>query len=127
VIEAWTEELATRVRALRDAALAEPAGSARREAAERTGGLPVYWDAGGSLAITASGEIVEYSPEDDTVAVVRDPGWKRVALVKASERYKELHALRPRDGVRPCDACHGSGKIGPATCARCQGIGWLAV
>jgi hypothetical protein len=99
-----------------------------REAANATGGLPVQWDMGGVLVLTALGEVLHYDPETGTISAVADRRWRTAALVKASRNHHELAALSP---ARPSDAltcmqCGGTGKLfDVADCGVCMGTGWI--
>jgi hypothetical protein len=99
------------------------------EAAMLTGGLPVYADLGGILAITPDLQVKAYDPETRRVSDVTDATWRRVALVSASEKYSDLaglHPPRPTDATN-CMACGGSGRqIARAFCRACGGLGWVA-
>jgi hypothetical protein len=109
-------------------ALDETFPSVAREAANATGGLPVQWDMGGVLVLTARGEVLHYDPETRTTTSITDRRWRTAALVKASRKHQELAALspmRPRGAVT-CTQCQGSGRMfDVADCGVCMGTGWL--
>jgi hypothetical protein len=102
-------------------------GEADRAVAMLTGGLPVYSDIGGTLAITSDGRLLRHV--DDTGEVVEevDERWQTLAFISAAERYPELAELRPSGSERavPCGDCGGTGRlIGNVRCAECLGLGW---
>lgn len=126
MIANWTGELEREVASLRDAILADASKAVLQDAARHTGGLPVYCDIGGCLAITPDGEIVEYSLDDERVTPVTDPRLRRLALAAASESYSQLASLKPRDGVELCQQCRGTGKVlDGIRCGCCEGTGWV--
>jgi hypothetical protein len=43
-----------------------------RQAAQRTGGVPVYADLGGVLSVTPDIRVLRFDPEQDSVDVVND-------------------------------------------------------
>jgi len=99
-----------------------------REAATATGGLPVQWDMGGVLVLTALGEVLHYDPETRSITTVTDRKWRTAALVKASRNHRELGALSPARPMNAltCTQCSGSGKMfDVADCGVCMGTGWL--
>jgi hypothetical protein len=106
----------------------EESVSELRDAALRTGGVPVYADLGGVLAITAEGEVLRFDPEADEVSVVNDERWRALALARAAHKFSELSQLKP---LRPsssttCQQCGGQGVIlGGVECGTCFGLGWL--
>jgi hypothetical protein len=101
--------------------------SETRDAAARTGGVPVHTDLGGVLVVAPDGSVLHYNPESCTVNVVLERGWRVLALVKAAAKFPELRGLRP---ARPstavtCTLCGGHGVIlGGADCGLCFGSGW---
>lgn len=98
-----------------------------REAARATGGLPVRADMGGVLVLMPTVDVFQYDLEAKTSSRVDDPGWRRVALVKAARSHPELVSLFPeRPGTATtCSHCHGSGRLFDAVdCGRCMGTGW---
>jgi hypothetical protein len=98
-----------------------------REAARRTGGLPVWSDMGGVLVLMPTTEVVQYDPETGTSAPVHDLRWIHVSLVKAARSHAELVSLapaRPADAVE-CTQCGGSGRLfDTLDCSQCMGAGW---
>lgn len=99
-----------------------------RAAARLTGGVPVYWDFGGVLAVTPDGGVAFYDPETGEVSAEREEGWRTLALVKAAQKYPELQALLPeRPGAAvTCSHCGGSGTVlGHIPCGACFGAGWI--
>jgi hypothetical protein len=125
--------LAKEIRALLEQILAglpvDAATALYKDVAFATGGLPVYADIGGALAITPEGEIRLYDHETKEVSASVDAKWRRVALTHAAEKYPSLADLRP---VTPADAigcphCNGTGRLlnERLRCATCVGTGWL--
>jgi len=111
----------------------DPAGEGALAA--RHGLLPLYRGWGGFIGLAADGELysVGWDPPHDR-AVVREPVWRRVALVRGAAQYPELAALRPvraADAV-DCPGCHGTGRPlvdgrplpGDILC-QCAGLGWV--
>ena len=99
-----------------------------REAATATGGLPVHWDMGGVLVLTALGEALHYDPEMRSTTTVTDRRWRTAALVKASRNHHELRALSPARPInaKTCSQCNGTGRMfDVADCGVCMGTGWL--
>ncbi|SRR5690606_14620060 len=121
-------EVAAAIRRLSAEAARSETTSELRDSASRTGGVPVYADLGGVLAITAGGEVVRFEPETDEVFVVDDERWRTLAFARASRRFPELSSLKPS---RPslsttCPQCGGQGIIlGGVECGNCFGVGWL--
>jgi len=126
-------QLAEQIRALLERILAgfpvDAATALYKEVALATGGLPVYADIGGALAITPEGEIRLYDHETKAISASVDAKWRRVALTHAAEKYPPLAELRP---VKPADAigcpqCNGTGRLlnELLRCAACVGTGWL--
>lgn len=99
-----------------------------REAWEATGALPVYADAGGTLLVSTDGDVLFYRSDSRAFDRVTSSRWRRIAIVRAAERYVALAELcprRPRDAP-DCSACEGRGSIHhPAPCAECGGLGWI--
>jgi len=121
-INDWTSATSSIVSRLYEQALVGPQPVA--QVAQRTKGLPVYLDMGGSLVLTPQGEVLEYVFETDTISSVTEPCSLRLAAVAAAQRYPELGVLRPPRGER-CTACHGSGTLHRVRCAECDGDGYL--
>jgi hypothetical protein len=100
--------------------------SVDRDAAARTGGVPVYADMGGVLVIMPDCSVLYYNPETDRVNPV-DDCWRVVALVKAAKKFRELQQLRPvrPDNAVTCAQCGGEGVVlGRLDCGVCFGTGW---
>jgi hypothetical protein len=125
--------LAEEIRALLEQTVAglpvDAATALCKEVALATGGLPVYADIGGALAITPEGEIRLHDHETKELSASVDAKWRRVALTHAAEKYPSLADLRP---VKPADAigcpqCDGTGRLlnNRLRCAACVGTGWL--
>lgn len=101
--------------------------SEAREAAARTGGVPVHADLGGVLVLAPDGSVLHYDPDSGGVSLVADEHWRILALVKAARKFPELQQLRP---PRPktavaCPPCGGDGVIlGGVDCGACSGSGW---
>ena len=108
---------------------ASPAGpEVTREAARRTGGVPVHADLGGVLVVAVDGSVLHYDPETDTVSAA-DERWRSLARAKAARLFPELRSLAPQRpfGSVACDQCGGSGEIlGGMDCGACLGVGWKA-
>lgn len=126
----WTADRRRLIKRLvRDVVESPEVPEAYRDAARETGALPVYCDVGGCLAITPGGEIVEFNAENHSVRPVRDPAWRRRALVRAARRYQELEGLRPEKPAHAvwCTVCRGRGvAVDDLDCAECDGLGWKA-
>lgn len=101
-----------------------------RDVAARFNALPVYSDAGGTLFLTPSQQILSMRIDDTAVNEEQSPEWQLVALVAAGERFQELKQLLP---VRPagtpsCTLCSGCGRLQQGMrCGACYGLGWLAL
>lgn len=98
-----------------------------REAAARTGGVPVHADLGGVLVLATDGSVLHYDPEGGRVSPVEDIRWQLLALVKAARAFPDLRQLRPGmpDTAVACERCGGRGVIlGDLDCGACFGIGW---
>jgi hypothetical protein len=102
-----------------------------RTLARESGGLPVYVDAGGCLAIHPEGSVISKSWEPGGWEVERDPRWTMLAVVAGCEEYPELMALLPPvpEGAMDCEVCGGTGRVtetnsGGPMCANCWGLGW---
>jgi hypothetical protein len=130
-IDPWDEGLRRAVENRRDELGAEcgPEYSIRQTAAKRTGGIPVYCDLGGCVAIQPSGAVVTYDLDTEGVGEVVDARWIRAACAWAADQFPEFAALRPRrsPGAFACAACSGSGKTTQLLlrCSTCLGLGWL--
>jgi hypothetical protein len=99
-----------------------------RDAAHRTGGLPVYADLGGVLVLTGDGEILRFDPETDRVTLVDGEGWRALAFARASRLSSELSHLKPTRPVEAmnCPQCGGAGSVFDGVeCGKCFGLGWL--
>jgi hypothetical protein len=98
-----------------------------KEVASITGGLPVYADMGGALAMTPEGLILRYDDETGDVVEEADERWQQIARISAAERYPDLMQLRPvRDEeAKDCSVCGGSGRVLGVRCAHCLGLGWI--
>lgn len=121
-INAWTPDLSSVVASLYERARHGPQPTA--QIAQRTEGLPVYVDIGGSLVLTTAGEVLEYVFESDAVIIVTEPRSLRLAAVAASQKHPELEVLRPARGAR-CAVCDGSGTLYGIRCGECDGDGFL--
>jgi hypothetical protein len=92
--------------------------------------LPVYSDVGGSLFLSPTGEVLTLSHTNgsDTLNPEKDPKWRLMAAVAASEKYPELRSLLPlrRSSAADCAGCGGSGRvaINKLRCGECLGLGW---
>jgi phenylpyruvate tautomerase PptA (4-oxalocrotonate tautomerase family) len=89
--------------------------------------VPVYSDAGGTLFLTPSLQVLSVRTDDAAVHEEHSTQWRTVALVSAAEKFPELHALLPTrpDNAPDCAACGGAGRIrGGARCTQCFGLGW---
>ena len=128
-IENWTEDLRSAVKR-RLGELGASHGSAFHDAAQATGGLPVYCDLGGCLTIAEDGTVQFFDLDSMTVRQVDSEieTWSRVACIAASERYPEFAAIRPArpTTAQDCGVCGGSGRINAGIrCATCLGLGWV--
>jgi hypothetical protein len=101
---------------------------AERAAAQATGGLPVYSDMGGVLVIAPDLRVLVYDPEV-LASKEADAHWRRVALVRAAEKFPELRSLMPQrpSDAEDCKACQGKGTVlkFQVTCGKCGGTGWV--
>ena len=100
-----------------------------REAAARTGGVPVYADMGGILVLAPDGSVLQYEPTSGKIEAVVESKWRILALVRAARKHPELSALRPMrpNTARTCRQCGGTGIVlGQADCGVCYGTGWTA-
>ena len=121
--------------ALRGRALAHEFPTFRDAAAFAPDLLPLYLGFGAFIGLREDGELLSVaweSPHDQEL--VREPLWRRVAIVAGAEEYSELGYLVPR---RPpealaCPICDGTGR--PTVNGRevpsnircmCGGLGWL--
>ena len=112
----------------KSAAVSEPDESSR-EAAARTGGVPVYADLGGVLVVAPDGAVLRFDPEADEVSVVNDERWRMLALQSGAQKFSELESLRPRRPLSAvvCQLCSGSGVVAvDIRCGECFGLGWVA-
>jgi hypothetical protein len=102
--------------------------SEERAAAIATGGLPVYADLGGILAITPAGQVVSFDHDSGKVSRIDDDRWRTVAWASASRRFPALATLRPArpSAAGTCPSCNGTGVLlATATCGKCLGLGWI--
>jgi hypothetical protein len=127
----WTKKHAARV-SKHMAAILNESGSHSKSAVmitRRTGGLLVYGDLGGVLALAPVGELVSYNDETETVSPLQESLWQDVALASLAKRYPDFRDLLPeRPAEAPiCPNCSGSGWMmdGRLFCRRCRGLGWL--
>jgi hypothetical protein len=100
----------------------------RRITATITDGLPVYAGWGGTLVVTAEGEVLLHDSENGTVAVETDPRSRLFARVKAAQRFSELSALLPTRSEKSadCSLCNGEGRVFDLVdCGRCLSLGWI--
>jgi len=120
-----TEEL---IRRLTEEARRSGRWDWEREAAARTGGLPVYATMGGILVIRPDGTVVWMLDDSGTVEEVREEGWRLVALTHAVQKYPELKSLAPvrPAGATECKACGGRGWVllESVVCGDCSSTGW---
>ncbi|HET9472470.1 MAG TPA: hypothetical protein VFO82_01170 [Steroidobacteraceae bacterium] len=103
-------------------------GAPHREIARATGGLPVYADLGGGLAVKSNGKVVGYSWESREVQEA-GADWSRLAiarLVREHPAFAELLPERP-DDAENCAACSGTGiMMANFDCGHCLALGWVA-
>jgi hypothetical protein len=104
---------------------------------ELLGGLPLYADMGGGVAIRANGELIGFVwDEPQSIQPEADPHLRFLALVAGSQRYPELAALSPQRTPkdRDCPSCGGTGRLLELEAAGidtthircyCGGTGWL--
>jgi len=100
-----------------------------REAAVRTGGVPVYADMGGVLVVAPDGSTLHYEPASRKIDAFVEERWRLLALVRAARKYPELSELRPArpETARSCRQCGGTGLVvGQVDCGVCDGTGWTA-
>lgn len=97
VIKGWTADHESAVRVLTAAVLSGEAHASpiSRDAATRTGGLPVYADMGAVLVLTPDGEVLQLAHEGNVITRVTETSWIEVALAAAAEQYKQFASLRP--------------------------------
>jgi hypothetical protein len=99
------------------------------------GGLPLYVDWSGGVAIRPDGELIEFLwDEPESIKVEVDPRYRFIALFLGSRRYEELAALRPirTAADRDCPICEGTGRLRELEeigtthiLCYCGGAGWL--
>jgi len=103
-------------------------GAPYREIARSTGGLPVYANLGGGLAVKSDGRVVQYTWETREVREV-DGDISRLAiarLVREHPAFAELLPDRPAD-AESCGACAGTGLVlEHFDCSQCLALGWTA-
>jgi hypothetical protein len=112
--------------------------SAHQWAAERVqemDALPLVLGMGGTYAIRASGDLVQFDWDGPGGAEpIDDPRLINVALYQGSLKYPQLLALVPSRpiGARDCSHCEGRGRPAIFTKAGfenlicyCGGVGWL--
>lgn len=103
-------------------------GAPFREIARGTGGLPVFADLGGGLAVKSDGKVVHYSWETREVREA-DGDMTRLAiarLVREHPAFAELLPDRPAE-AEPCGACAGTGLVlEHFDCSQCLALGWTA-
>lgn len=103
-------------------------GAPYREIARGTGGLPVYADLGGGLAVKSNGRVVQYSWEAREVHEV-DGDMGRLALARLVREHPEFAELLPERPVdaESCSACAGTGLVlEHFDCSQCLALGWTA-
>ena len=89
--------------------------------------LPVYSDVGGTLFLTPRSRILCLPTDSVDLQEEHSPEWRLVALVRAVEKFPELHPLLPvrPDNAPACAACSGRGSVaGGLRCGACLGLGW---
>jgi hypothetical protein len=97
--------------------------------------LPLVLDMGGSYAIRASGDLVEFAWDGPGDAMpLGDPRLINAALYQGSLKHPQLACLVPSRPVsaRDCVPCDGTGRPSVATqpglenvICYCGGVGWL--
>ena len=80
-------ELAEVIRRLSQEAAVGASLSETREAAARTGGVPVHADVGGVLVLAPDGSVLHYDPDSGMVNPVAEDRWRMLVLVKAARRF----------------------------------------
>ncbi len=121
-------KLAAIIRRLSQEVAAEASPSRTREAARRTGAVPVHSDMGGILLVAPNGSVLHYHPDSGDVSTATEERWRILALVKAARKFPELEPLRPRRpaSAEVCTQCGGEGVVlGHVDCAVCWGSGWI--
>jgi hypothetical protein len=99
-----------------------------REAARRTGGLPVHSDMGGVVVLLPTGAVLIFDPEAEAVTGA-NKNWSTLALVRAAKQFAELRELAPKRPVdaADCEQCCGAGLVlGTIDCGQCFGTGWIS-
>lgn len=99
-------------------------------------GLPLFLGWTATLALRPTGELIQWSTEDEWPGAREfdEATWVQLALVEGAKLYPELEPLvpeRPAD-ARACEHCEGSGRpkglpeagFENVIC-RCAGLGWV--
>ena len=99
------------------------------------GALPLVLDMGGSYAIRASGELVEFDWDGPSGSKsLDDPRVVNLALFQGSLKFPELVVLVPTRPATatPCEHCGGGGQLALTKepgleniVCYCGGLGWL--
>jgi hypothetical protein len=103
-------------------------GAPYREIARGTGGLPVYADLNGGLAVKSDGKVVHYSWETREVREAEEDRARLAIarLVREHPAFAELLPDRPAD-AESCGACAGTGLVlENFDCGECLALGWTA-
>jgi hypothetical protein len=97
--------------------------------------LPLFLDMGGSCAIRANGDLVQFDWDGPGGAEpLDDPRLINIALQQGSLKYPQLACLVPPRpvGARDCSHCNGTGRLPLTTTpglenviCSCGGVGWL--
>jgi hypothetical protein len=97
--------------------------------------LPLVLDMGGSYAIRASGDLIQFGWDGPEGAEsLEDPRLINAALYQGSLKYPKLASLVPSRpvGARDCSHCDGTGRPPLSTqpglenlICYCGGVGWL--
>jgi len=99
-------------------------------------GLPLYLGWTGTLALRATGELIQWSTEDEWPGAREfdDVTSVQLALVEGAKLYPELVPLVPERpaNARTCEHCDGTGRPNGLPVSgfeniicRCAGLGWL--
>jgi hypothetical protein len=97
--------------------------------------LPLMLDMGGSYAIRANGDLVQFDWDGPGGAErLEDPRLINIALHQGSLKHPQLACLVPSRpvGARDCSHCDGTGRLPLTTTpglenviCHCGGVGWL--
>ena len=99
------------------------------KAVQISGALPVHGSIAGVLYIRPDGEVLSSGLDCESMPEVEsEDGMRAAAYVAASEKYPELHHLRPPrpTTAHECRECRGTGLFYPGiSCGYCWSVGWI--